>query len=119
MDTGLETKVAFSDFMQAFEAFKDANDERLEQIERRMGEDVVTAEKVERINRAVDQTKARLDELALKALRPRLATGAGEPQPASEHKQALHRHGRLHWRAVARKGCRCCIFQRREVAEIA
>ena len=79
MDTGLETKVAFGDFMQAFEAFKDANDERLAQIEKRMGEDAVTADKVERIGRAIDQTKARLDELTLKAKRPPLAgDGAGD-----------------------------------------
>ena len=55
MDTGLETKVAFGDMMQAFEAFKEANDERLAQIEARMSADVVTAEKVDRINRAVDE----------------------------------------------------------------
>ena len=42
METGLETKVAFGDMMQAFEAFKEANDERLAQIETRMGADVVT-----------------------------------------------------------------------------
>ena len=65
MDGGLETKVAFGDMMQAFEAFKEANDERLSQIEARMGADVVTTEKVERINRAVDEAKARLDELTL------------------------------------------------------
>jgi HK97 family phage major capsid protein len=89
MDTGLETKVAFGDFMQAFEAFKEANDERLGQIEKRMGEDVVTAEKVDRINRAVDQTKARLDELSLKALRPRLSGDTAEQPSSGEHRQAF------------------------------
>ncbi|MEI8177967.1 MAG: phage major capsid protein, partial [Aestuariivirga sp.] len=63
METGLETKVAFGDMMQAFEAFREANDERLAEIEKRMSTDVVTAEKVDRINRAVDEAKARLDEL--------------------------------------------------------
>ena len=67
METGLETKVAFGDMMQAFEAFKDANDERLGEIEKRMSADVVTAEKVDRINRAVDEAKARLDELTVGA----------------------------------------------------
>jgi len=94
MDTGLETKVAFGDFMEAFEAFKDANDERLAQIEKRMGEDAVTAEKVERINRAVSETKARLDELSLKAKRPRLSE-TEETQPAArEHKQAFENYVR-------------------------
>ena len=94
METGLETKVAFGDFMQAFEAFKDANDERLAQIEQRMSADVVTADKVDRINRAVDETKARLDEMTLKARRPRL-TGEADPAPAArEHKTAFESYVR-------------------------
>jgi HK97 family phage major capsid protein len=89
MESGLETKVAFGDFMQAFEAFKDANDERLSQIEARMSADAVTSEKVERINRAVDEAKSRLDELTLKARRPRLG-GEDDPTPhMREHKQAF------------------------------
>ena len=89
MDNGLETKVAFGDFMQAFEAFKEANDDRLGQIEQRMSADVVTSDKVDRINRAVDETKARLDEMTLKARRPRL-TGEQDSSPATrEHKQAF------------------------------
>ncbi len=94
MDTGLETKVAFGDFMQAFEAFKDANDERLGEIEKRMGEDVVTADKVDRINRAVGETKARLDELTLKARRPQLADVADAAPLAREHKQAFESYVR-------------------------
>lgn len=94
MDNGLETKVAFGDFMQAFEAFKEANDERLEQIEQRMSADVVTSDKVERINRAVDETKSRLDELTLKARRPRMS-GAEDTGPVSrEHKQAFESYVR-------------------------
>ena len=68
--TSLETKSAqhsgagddlarsFDDFMRAFESFKDANDERLGQLERRMAADVVTTDKVDRINRALDETSA-------------------------------------------------------------
>ncbi len=94
MDNGLETKVAFGDFMQAFEAFKEANDDRLSQIEQRMSADVVTSDKVDRINRAVDETKARLDELTLKARRPRL-TGEPDAAPAArEHKQAFETYVR-------------------------
>lgn len=94
METGLETKVAFGDFMQAFEAFKDANDERLAQIEQRMSADVVTADKIDRINRAVDETKARIDELTLKARRPRLS-GEADPAPAGrEHKSAFEAYVR-------------------------
>ena len=35
---------AFGEFMNAFDAFRDANDQRLTEIESRFGEDVVTAE---------------------------------------------------------------------------
>ena len=87
--TGLETKVLngdpMGDFLNAFEAFKDANDERLEQIEKRMSADVVTVEKVERINKA-------LDDLALKMKRPHLG-GAGNDQP-TEHKKAFEAYVR-------------------------
>ena len=93
MDTGLETKVAFGDFMQAFEAFKDANDERLGEIEKRMSADAVTADKVERIDKALDKAKARLDEMTLKARRPRLADDDVAPV-AREHKAAFESYVR-------------------------
>jgi len=94
MDTGLETKVAFGDFMQAFEAFKDANDERLADIEKRMSADVLTVDKVERIDKALDRTKARLDELTLKAKRPKLAGDEDAVPQAREHKQAFEAYVR-------------------------
>ena len=91
-DTGLETKViagdeadAMGEFLNAFEAFKDANDERLAQIEKRMSADVVTTEKVERIDKA-------LDELTLKFKRPQL--GTNEKPLASEHKAAFEAYVR-------------------------
>jgi hypothetical protein len=80
----LETKVAGpatqDDVLAAFDAFKDANDERLAQLEKRMSADVVTIEKVDRISRAID-------ELTLKSRRPQLsAEHRAEP---SEHKKAF------------------------------
>ena len=81
----LETKVAgndasHDDVLIAFEAFKDANDDRLAQIEKRMSADVVTNEKVDRINKT-------LDDLILKSRRPQLAA---EPKiEISEHKRAF------------------------------
>ena len=89
VDTGLETKVlggdAMGEFMTAFEAFKDANDERLDEIEKRYCADVVTTEKVERIDKA-------LDELALKMKRPQLA--ATEKDQPTEHKKAFEAYVR-------------------------
>ncbi len=78
---------AFGDFMVSFEAFKDANDDRLAQIERRMSADVVTTEKVDRISRTLDEQKRALDTLNMKKARPILG---GECRFVdTEHKQAF------------------------------
>jgi HK97 family phage major capsid protein len=87
---GLETKIMSEPdipgaIMQAFEAFKQANDERIGQIEKRMSADVVTAEKVERINKA-------LDDLTLKLKRPQLSPSP-DRQP-TEHKRAFEAYVR-------------------------
>ena len=63
---------AFDDFMEAFEAFKETNDRRLGEIEQKLTADVVTRDKVDRINRARDEHKRVLDGLALKKARPDL-----------------------------------------------
>ena len=90
VNTGLETKIIAGDggmgeFLNAFEAFKDANDERLGQIEKRMAADVVTSDKVERINKA-------LDDLTLKMKRPQL--GGPERDQPTEHKRAFEAYVR-------------------------
>jgi len=53
--TGQAQDVAecFDEFMEAFEAFRETNDERLEQVETQVSEDVVTVEKMNRINKAL------------------------------------------------------------------
>jgi HK97 family phage major capsid protein len=83
---------AFGDFMRTFEAFKDGNDERLAQLERRSSADIVTVEKVDRLNRALDETRRVVDDLALKAARPHLG-GPGIPglrsAAALQHKAAF------------------------------
>ncbi len=78
---------AFDEFMTAFGAFREANDDRLAQIEKRMSADVVTTDKVERINRALDEQKRAMDELSLKGARPQL--GRGAPAATLEHKEAF------------------------------
>ncbi|SNY92797.1 phage major capsid protein, HK97 family [Cohaesibacter sp. ES.047] len=85
---------AFEDFLHSFEAFKDANDERLNQIEKRSA-DVLTDHKVDRISKALDDQQAALDNLILKARRPNLAAtfgGAGLSVNAVEHKAAFDRY---------------------------
>ena len=96
MTSTIETKsadvgAAFDEFARAFEAFKDTNDTRLDEIETRIGGDVVTDEKLARIESALDDTKRRIDRLALERARPPLAGERGEPRdPAlAEHKAAF------------------------------
>ncbi|MBG0810582.1 phage major capsid protein [Methylosinus sp. H3A] len=92
--SSLETKTlsgeeALADLHRAFAAFKDTNDERLAQIETRMGVDALTEEKLQRIDRAVDETKRRIDRVALDLSRPRLSGAPSEDSPAREHKSAF------------------------------
>jgi HK97 family phage major capsid protein len=81
----LETKAAtvanppaFEAFMREFEEFRDTNDRRLAEIERRGAADPVTADKLAKLDRAVD-------ELTHRQSRP----GLSMPQQASTA-QALH-----------------------------
>jgi HK97 family phage major capsid protein len=80
--TSPELNAAFSDFMSAFEAFKETNDERLGQIETRMTADVVTSDKLDRINQA-------LDALQLKSARPALTTAHSTSNTSPRHKAAF------------------------------
>ncbi|PPC84963.1 MAG: phage major capsid protein [Hyphomicrobium sp.] len=91
---GGETARAFEDFMDAFEAFKETNDQRLSQIERRGAEDAVTAEKLSRIEETLDATKRVSDQLALKAGRPHLAQGGSDPAMSLAHKSAFETYVR-------------------------
>ena len=95
--TSLEVVEAFDEFMAAFEAFKEANDERLAQIESRVSADVVTTEKMERINRALDEHKRLVDGLVLKSRRPPLSGERPETSlSALQHTAAFEgyvRHG--------------------------
>ncbi|CAJ0851760.1 hypothetical protein AMST5_00466 [freshwater sediment metagenome] len=77
------------DLNRAFSAFKEANDERLAQIETRMGADAVTEEKLTRIDQALDETKGRLDRLALDLARPRIGGAAPADHSEREHKAAF------------------------------
>jgi HK97 family phage major capsid protein len=83
-----ESGDAYDAFLRAFEAFKETNDERLDQIERRMS-DVLTEEKLDRINGALDSAQRKIDDLALKAARPQRGGSAPKHGAASEHKAAF------------------------------
>ena len=94
MVSSTEVVDAFDDFMQAFEAFKETNDERLSQIEQRVTADVVTEEKMNRINKAVDEQKRHLDNLLLKSQRPALGGSAFTSASQVEHKSGFEAYVR-------------------------
>ena len=75
---------AFDGFMSAFEAFKDANDVRLGEIEKKLSADIVTRDKVDRINEAMDEQKKAIDQLVLKKARPALGKGGFRLQETSD-----------------------------------
>jgi len=91
----VEGAAAFTDLHRAFEAFRETNDERLTQLETRMGSDVVTDEKLQRIDRALEETKSRLDRAMLAAARPQLSSDTREDdRMMREHKAAFRAYMR-------------------------
>ena len=94
-----DVALAFDEFMRAFEAFKATNEERIGQIEKRLSADVLTSEKLDRINNAIDEHKAIVDELALKSARPQLGASTFRSGSTLQHKAAFEayvRHGEAH-----------------------
>ncbi len=92
-----EMTAAFDEFMEAFEAFKafkDTNDRRLGEIEEKLTSDVVTRDKMDRINRAMDEQKKVLDQLALKKAPPPLGRSGAVGIETTEHKAAFEQSRR-------------------------
>ena len=91
----LETKgaadlgFALDDLLRAFETYKEENDRRLADIETRGAADPLTTDKLDRLDRALDDHKRRLDEISLKAARPSLSSAAPRSHHAREHKAAF------------------------------
>ena len=86
---GPDVAAAFEEFMGAFEAFKETNERRLGEIERRGSADVVTSEKLARIDRALDETKRVVDDLAVKAQRLPIGGAAARTGASLAHKTAF------------------------------
>lgn len=78
----------FRTFMGGFETFRETNDRRLAEIERK-GADCLTVDKLARVEAALDANQRRMDELVLKSARPSL--GGAAPARASEGKAAFDR----------------------------
>lgn len=84
-----EVADAFRQFMRNFTEYKHVNDERLAQIEARSSADIVTTEKIERVEAALDAQKSLIDQLAHRQQRPPL--GAARPDLAAGERKAAFR----------------------------
>src|SRR5690606_6591282 len=71
-----EARAALHEMMAAFEAFKGANDARLDEIEKKASADALLEEKVARIDQAVAGAQARLDRALSESRRPMLGLEA-------------------------------------------
>src|SRR5438270_13561413 len=83
-----ETAAAYEDFNRAFAAYKETNDTKLAEIEAKLGPDVVTEEKLARIDAELDTQKHRLDRMNIESARPRLGGERGD-HLGHEHKAAF------------------------------
>ena len=59
-DLTMEVKTAVDQLAKTFEDFKVKNDERLKQVETKRGEDAVTKDEVEKLNKATQPARPRL-----------------------------------------------------------
>jgi len=91
---GADLAGAFEEFMNSFEHFKETNDQRLKEIEKRSAPDPLTTDKVERISAAVDEQKRVIDRLVLKKARPLLGREGSISVSQLEHKQAFESYVR-------------------------
>jgi HK97 family phage major capsid protein len=83
---------AVDDLHRAFAAFRETNDDRLDQIESRLSADVLTGEKLARIDQALDEA----NQFTIERSRPGLGrvTDSGNEGMSREHKAAFRSYMR-------------------------
>lgn len=86
--TDMDVKTALGDILYTFEQFKEANDARLEAIERRGDSDPLLKEKIDRIDSALSRQQNHIERLSAAGSRPPLGTADGGMGP-SDAKQAF------------------------------
>jgi HK97 family phage major capsid protein len=89
-----DVRDAVDEFMTRFEAFKEANDTRLRDVERKQSADIVTVEKVDRLNAALDMQQKAVDGLALSVRRPEMGGTVHLDPAARDHKSAFNAYVR-------------------------
>ena len=98
-----EARAAMHEMMAAFEAFKGANDARLDEIEKKASADVLLEEKVARIDQAVAGAQARLDRALSEGRRP-MVEGGVAPSTASRSPSPFHGEEKSAWDGYMKSG---------------
>ena len=88
-----EARAAMHEMMAAFEAFKGANDARLDEIERKRSADTLLEEKVARIDQAVGAAQARLDRVVSEWRRPGIESDGRHPSVPAVGRATSPSHG--------------------------
>lgn len=97
-----EARAAMHEMMAAFEAFKGANDARLDEIEKKASADALLEEKVARIDQAVAQAQARMDRVLSESRRPVLE--AGGASTSSRSPSPFHGEEKSAWDGYMKSG---------------
>lgn len=87
-----EIKQSLGELMQAFESFKLANELRLAEVERRGAADIITVEKLARLNEDLDKQQRCIDALVNKDMY--CSAGKRETEQQRSHKQAFETYVR-------------------------
>ena len=98
-----EARAALHEMMAAFEAFKGANDARLDEIEKKASADALLEEKVARIDQAVAGAQARLDRALSEGRRP-MVEGGVAPSTASRSPSPFHGEEKSAWDGYMKSG---------------
>jgi HK97 family phage major capsid protein len=93
---GYDTEInsAFDQFMNAFDEFKQTNDDRLNELEQKASVDVLTEEKLNRLNQALEDNQNQLDSLLLKSSRPSLNGDRNSSPLVTKHHAAFNNYMR-------------------------
>jgi HK97 family phage major capsid protein len=79
---------AYRELRGTFEAFREANEQRLLELDQRAGADILLDEKLARIDAALDEQKRRLDRLALNGRRPAIGAARVEGDAGAAERKA-------------------------------
>lgn len=92
--SGSDAQSVFDEMHRIFHAYKDANEERLSEIEQKLSSDVIIEEKVARIDAALDDQRRKMDRILIEKSRPLLAASEKSEPFSREHKSAFRNYMR-------------------------